>query len=169
MWPFVIVELNDVCHQQSCFFKVMRTFHFIKPFLLDDAVHAFCYGIVRRLVVLRHADGGIDSSQMLYVLITAILYAAVGMMDQSVQPQICDIFDAHIQGCHGVGGDKAVEQCPPDNLMGKRICQQMQIDNSRICLYIGDVSHPQLVDTYYDSLCCGDFILTDKDFLTVFG
>ena len=108
----------------------MRTFHFIKPFLFDDAVHAFCYGIVRRLVVLRHADSGIDSSQMLYVLITAILYAAVGMMNQSVQPQICDIFDAHIQGCHGVGGDKAVGQCPPDNLMGKRICQQMQIDNS---------------------------------------
>ena len=169
MWPFVIVELNDVCHQQSCFFKVMRTFHFIKPFLLDDAVHAFCYGIVRRLVVLRHADGGIDSSQMLYVLITAILYAAVGMMNQSVQSQICDFFDAHIQGCHGIGGDKAVGQCPPDNLMGKRICQQMQINNSCICLYIGDVSHPQLVDTYYDSLCCGDFILTDKDFLTVFG
>ena len=63
--PFGIVELYDVSHQSPRFFKVMGTFHLIKPFLLDDAVHALCYGIVRRLVVLRHADGGIDSSQML--------------------------------------------------------------------------------------------------------
>ena len=73
MWPFVIVELNDVCHQQSCFFKVMRTFHFIKPFLLDDAVHALCYGIVRGLVVLRHADGGIDTLQMFYIQSSSIV------------------------------------------------------------------------------------------------
>ena len=66
--PFGIVELYDVSHQSSCFFKVMRTFHLIKPLLLDDSVHALRNGIVRRLVVLRHADGGIDSPQMFYIL-----------------------------------------------------------------------------------------------------
>ena len=121
MWPFRIVELYNIGHQSSSLFKVMRTFHLIKPFLLDDTVHALCYGIVRGLVVLRHADGGINFPQMLYVLVTAVLYATVGMMDQSAQTQICDIFNTHIQGCHSIGSHKTLRQGPSDNLMGKRV------------------------------------------------
>ena len=146
--PFGIVELNDVSHQSPRFFKVMGTFHLIKPFLLDDAIHALCYGIVRRLVVLRHADGGIDTLQMFYIQAAAVLYAAVRMMNQPLKPQIGDLFDAHIQGCHGIGGYKAVREDPSDDLMGKGISEQMKIDNSRIRINISNVSHPQLVGTY---------------------
>ena len=119
VWPLGIVELNDVSHQSPRFFKVMGTFHLIKPFLLDDAVHALCYGIVRRLIILRHADGGIDTLQMFYIQVTAILDTTVGMMNQSFEPQIGDLFDAHIQGCHGIGRNKAVREDPSDDLKGK--------------------------------------------------
>ena len=88
MRSFVIVEVYDGSYQSSCFFKIMRTFHLIKPFLLDDAVHTFCYGIICRLIVLRHADGGIDSLQMFYIQVTAVLYTTVGMMNQSLKSYI---------------------------------------------------------------------------------
>lgn len=72
VWSFSVAELYDACHQSPCVFMVMGTFHLVKPFLLDDTVHALRYGIVRRLVFLGHADCGIDSMQMFYILVTAI-------------------------------------------------------------------------------------------------
>ena len=148
--PFGIVELDDVCDPFSRLLKVMRMSHLIKPFLLDDAVHTLRYGIVRGLVVLRHADGGIDPSQVLYVLVAAILYATVRMMDQAFKAKMGDIPDTHLQGCHGVGSDKAVCECPPDDLMRERISQQMKVHYSPLRIYIGDVCHPQLVGPLYD-------------------
>ena len=132
----------------------MRTFHLIKPFLLDDAVHTFCYGIICRLIVLRHADGGIDSFQMFYVQITAVLYTSIGMMNQSLKSYIWDFFDAHIQGCHGIGGDKAVREDPSDDFMGKGIREQMKVDNSHIRIDISNVGHPQLIGTYDRNSFC---------------
>ncbi len=61
MRSFRVVELYDAGHEFLGIFKIMGRVHPIKPFLLDDAVHPFRYGIVRRPVVLRHADGGMDT------------------------------------------------------------------------------------------------------------
>jgi hypothetical protein len=50
-----------------------------------NAVHAFRYGIVRRLVVLCHADGYMVLIQTFHIGIAAVLYASVGVMDKTVQ------------------------------------------------------------------------------------
>ena len=43
------------------------------------------HGIVRRLMVFRNADGDVMLPEHLHIDITAVLYAAVGMVDQSLQ------------------------------------------------------------------------------------
>lgn len=139
---FRIVELYDTGQEFPGLFKIQGPLHPVKPFLLDDAIHPFGYRIVRRPIVLCHADCGMNSLQMFDVLIAAVLYAPVGMMDQTLKTKMGDIPDAHIQGSHGIGGDQAVGECPPNDLMGKCVCQQMQVYHSRLRVYIGDVGNP---------------------------
>ena len=148
MRPFGVVELYDGGHQSPCFLQVMGTFHPIKPFLLDDAVHALRYGVVRGLVVLRHADGGIDRLQVFYIPVTAVLDTAVGMMDQPLKPQVRDILDPHVQGRHGIGGGEAVREDPSDDLMGEGVSEQVEIGDSHVRIDISDVGHPQLVGAH---------------------
>lgn len=52
---------------------------------LNDAVDPSRHGIVRRLMVFRNADGDVMLPEHLHIDITAVLYAAVGMVDQSLR------------------------------------------------------------------------------------
>lgn len=51
------------------------------------------HGIVRRLMVFRNADGDVMLPEHLHIDITAVLYAAVGMVDQSLQA--CAVLHRH--------------------------------------------------------------------------
>lgn len=74
------------------------------------------HGIVRRLMVFRNADGDVMLPEHLHIDITAILYAAVGMVDQSLQA--CAVLHRHgladglLQSLHGDGRTEGTGQDP---------------------------------------------------------
>lgn len=92
---FIVVEIYDATYDFPCFLHVLRSFHAIQPFLLYDAVHAFRYGVVGRLVVLCHRDGGTYRLQQLHIGVAAILRAAVRMVYQLTEISIGSIFYPH--------------------------------------------------------------------------
>ena len=87
-----------------------------------------------------------------HVGIAAVLYTAVGVMDQPLKlfaaTHSHSLVYRHLQGLHRNGCLKRIRQCPPHNLMGVGIRYQMQIAYFSVCQrYVGDVSHPELVGT----------------------
>lgn len=80
----IVVEVYDPRQQIPCDHHVRGAFHPVEPFLLDDAVDPLGDRVVGRLVVLRHADRGFNGLLTINILITTILNAAVGVVDQSV-------------------------------------------------------------------------------------
>lgn len=83
----IVVEVYDPRQQIPCDHHVRGAFHPVEPFLLDDAVDPLGDRVVGRLVVLRHADRGFNGLLTINILITTILNAAVGVVDQSIEPQ----------------------------------------------------------------------------------
>lgn len=83
---------------------------------LNDAVDPSRHGIVRRLMVFRNADGDVMLPEHLHIDITAVLYAAVGMVDQSLQA--CAVLHRHgladglLQSLHGDGRTEGTGQDP---------------------------------------------------------
>ena len=143
--PPVVVELDNAFQQSPCLLQAFGAFHPVEPFLLDDAVHALGYGVVRGLVVLGHADAGVDGLQALHVLVAAVLHAPVGMVDQPLETHVSHLADAHVQGGHRVVGGQAVRKHPADDLVRVGIGQQMQVSHPGIGLDVRDVGHPKLV------------------------
>ena len=70
---FVVVEINNAFYYLPGFLQVLRTFHLIEPFLLNDTVHSFGNGIFRRVPVLCHADGGTYFLETIHILVTTVL------------------------------------------------------------------------------------------------
>lgn len=73
----VVVEFHDAADELVCLPRSFRTLHAVEPLLLDDAVDALGDGIVRRAVVLRHADIDTQSVKASHILVAAVLNAAV--------------------------------------------------------------------------------------------
>lgn len=88
---------------------------------LNDAVDPFRHGIVRRLMVFRHADGDVMLPKHLHIGVTAVLYAMVRMVDQSLQacaaPHRHGLTDGLLQRRQGDGRTKGIGQDPSDYLM----------------------------------------------------
>ena len=79
--PEVVVEMDVTAYYVAGMFQALKMFLAVNPFLLDDAVHPLGDGIVRRLVVLRHADGYVMLLKHGYIIVATILNPTVGMMD----------------------------------------------------------------------------------------
>ena len=73
---------------EPCCLHVARAFHPVEPLLLDDAIDPLGDRIIGGLVVLRHADRGLNGLQTFNILITTVLDASVGVMDQPFKPQM---------------------------------------------------------------------------------
>lgn len=148
MRPAVVVEPDDFLQYLLCLFLVFRSLHPVQPLLLDDAVDPLGDGIVCRLVVLGHADRGMDGLQPGDVVVTAILRASVGMMDQVGKGQSTHSPDGHVKGSDGMDSHQGIRKRPAYYLMGEGIGKQMQVYHTIVRLYVGDVCYPQLVEPY---------------------
>lgn len=145
MGPSVVVEFDDSRHELPCPYYAYGAFHPVEPFLLDYAVDPFGHGVVSRIVVLRHAYGRVYFLQTSDVFVAAILHSTVGMVRQPFKSEMGDLGYPHVKGGHGARGGQALGQRPPDYLMCEGVGQQVQVGYALVCVYIGDVGHPQLV------------------------
>ena len=73
----IVVEVHDAADELSCLPRSFRTLHAVEPLLLDDAVDALGDGIVRRAVVLRHADIDSQPIKTRHIVVATVLNAAV--------------------------------------------------------------------------------------------
>ena len=85
MWAGVVIEGYEAGYTLHCILIRLEA-----PLTVDDlglqyAVHTLCYGVVRRLVVLRHAYSYAILLQFIRIGIAAILHAPVRVMDESSQ------------------------------------------------------------------------------------
>ena len=143
--PFLVVERNDPPQLFFRFLHVSELLHPVEPFALQDAVHAFRHGIVRGLVVLRHADGYMMAFQTFHIGVATVLYAPVGVMDQPLQVVFPGAGYRHLQCLYRIYGMKAGGQSPAYYLAGIGIRHQVQIAGVVLHVYIGYVAYPKFV------------------------
>ena len=77
VWAAVVVEADEAGDPLPCVTDCLEAPLTVDDFRLEDAVHAFCNGVVRGLVVLRHGDADAVFPQFVRIGITAVLHAAV--------------------------------------------------------------------------------------------
>lgn len=119
----------------------------IDVFCLYDAIHPLRYAIVRRVVILRHADGDIVRPKQVRVCIAAVLSTSVRVVYQAQEIRLSRLPYGHAQGLQREDCLQGFGQTPAHDLMGVSVRDDMQvaaaIAQSDIC-YVTD---PQLVRT----------------------
>lgn len=56
MRSLLIVELDKLSNTLLCILDALEAMFSVDDLRLQNTIHTFCYGIVRRLIVLSHAD-----------------------------------------------------------------------------------------------------------------
>ena len=100
--PVLVVEADEGGYALRCVFYGLEATLPVDHLCLQDAIHTLCNGIVRRLVVLGHADAYLMLLQSLDVLVAAILHTSVGVVDEMAHLLFRGLFYSHLQGLHGV-------------------------------------------------------------------
>ena len=146
----VVVEVDVALYHTVCMLKGVEALLAVDTFHLYFPVDALRYGIVGGIIIFTHGDGNLMRLEHGHVGIAAILYAAVGVVDESLEPFAArhgyGLADGHSQRIHGDGCLECPGQCPAHNLVRVGISDQVQVAYVAACKGdIGDVSHPQLV------------------------
>ncbi len=85
MRAMIVIEMNVSADDIAGMFNVIEMPLAVDTFNLYNTVGPLGYGVVRRVIVLGHADGDVMSLQHGHIIVTAILHATVGVMDQSIK------------------------------------------------------------------------------------
>ena len=99
MWTLAIVEEDEAFYLlQSLLIRLKTSVLTIYALTLDDAVNAFCKGIVSGFVVLCHRDLYAMLLQFVHVEVAAVLDAAVRVVDESGEVTSSSLFYGHAEG-----------------------------------------------------------------------
>ena len=79
---------------------------------LYGGVHALCQGVVRRLVVLRHADGDTVFLKLSDVHVATVLHAAVGVVDEPLEVVLARLRYGHAERVQSEQGTERGGQPP---------------------------------------------------------
>ena len=82
MRTLLVIELYESGEALPCIVYTLEAMFPIDDLCLKDPVDTFCYGIIRRFIILRHTDADSMLQEEFYIGLTAILYTSVGMMDK---------------------------------------------------------------------------------------
>lgn len=85
MRSVVVIEVDELSNAESCLCNALETFLLVDNLRLDGAVHTFRNCVVRRFVVLCHADAYIMFLELVYVNVAAVLHASVRVMDKPTE------------------------------------------------------------------------------------
>ena len=148
--PSVVVEVDVAFYHPAGMLKGVEALLPVDTFHLYYTVGTLCDGIVRRLVVLAHGYGDSMRLEHGHIGIAAILHAAVGVVDKSIEGSAARhgrcLIDGHPQRLHGDGSLECPGQSPAYNHVRVGIGDQVQVAHVAVCKGdVGYVSHPQPV------------------------
>ena len=146
----VVVEVNVALYHPVCVLKGVEALLTVDTFHLYLPVDTLGYGVVGGIIVLTHGDGYLMRLEHGHVGIAAILYAAVGVVDESLEPFAAGhghgLFNGHPKCLHRDGCLERPGQCPAHNLVRVGISDQVQVAYVAASKGdIGDIGYPKLV------------------------
>ena len=145
VWTSVVIEGDEAGYALQCVMVRLEAFLTIDHLRLEDAVHTLCNGIVGGLVILRHTDIDAVPFQFGRIVVTAVLYASVRVMDESFQLICRSLRDGHVEGLERMFRLERPGQAPAYNLVRVGVRHQMQIAAAVHEVDVRDVAHPQLI------------------------
>ena len=145
MWASVVVEGDETGYTLQRVLVRLEA-----PLAVDDlglqyAVHTLRYGVVRRLVVLRHAYPYTILFQFVRIGVAAVLYASVRVMDESFQLICRSLRDGHPEGLERVFRLQRLGQTPSHDLVRIGIRHQVQVTAVVNQVDVRDVAYPELI------------------------
>ena len=145
VWTGVVVEEDKARDTLKCILVRLEAAFTVDNLRLEYAVHALCYGVVRGFVVLRHADFDSVLLQFVRIVVAAVLYASVRMMDESIQFFCRSLANSHPEGLQRVFRLQRLGQTPAHDLVRVGIRHQVQVAAVAHQVDVRDVAHPKLV------------------------
>ena len=108
-----VVEVHELGNLALRVLQVLETagLH-IDALGLYGGVHALCQGVVRRLVVLRHADGDTVFLKLSDEHVATVLHAAVGMVDEPLEVVLARLRYGHAERVQSEQGTERGGQPP---------------------------------------------------------
>ena len=147
MRSVVVVEADESFNAYQCVLEALEAALAVDDLRLESAVHTFCDGVVRGLVVFRHGDAYSVLLQFVRIGVAAILHASVRVMDEPFQFVCRSLRDGHVEGLKRVFRLKGLREAPADDLARVCIRHQVQIAAAVHQVDIRDITHPQLIGT----------------------
>ena len=118
VWASAVVEEDEALYLLLCFLIGLKTpFLTVYALALNHAVDAFCKGVVGGFVVLCHRDLYAVLLQFLNVEVTAVLDAAVRVVDKSAEVTSAGLFYGHAEGFECEDSRKGFCKAPANDLM----------------------------------------------------
>jgi len=150
MWASVVVEGDETGYTLQRVLVRLEA-----PLAVDDlglqyTVYTLRYGVVRRLVVLRHAYSYTIHLQFVRIGGTAVLYAPVRVMDEPPEFIGRCLRDGHSESLQGVLRFQCLRQAPAHDLVRVGIRNQVQVAAVVHQVDVRDVAHPKLVGACRD-------------------
>ena len=143
MRTLIVVYINDFCYSDPGIRYAVEVL-VIEPFAFQDSVHTLSYSVFSRIPALSHAYQYPVVLQQLYILLAAVLAAAVRVVDEAVEPA-ARIADGHPQCLHRVVAVQRRAERPAEDLLGVCVCNKMKVRKAAVGVYVGYVPHPYLV------------------------
>ncbi len=112
---------------------------------LEYTVDTLRNGVVRGLVVLRHAGPDAVRLQFVRIGIAAVLHASVRVVDESFQLVCRGLRDGHAEGLERVLRLQRLGQAPAHDLVRIGVRHQVQVAAVANQVDVRDVAHPELV------------------------
>ena len=145
MWAGVVVECDKAGYTLQRVLIRLEASLAVDDLGLEDAVHTFCDGIVRGLVVLRHRDPDAVLLQLVRIGVAAVLYAPVRVMDEPLEFIGCSLSYGHPKSLHRVFCLQCLRQAPAHDLVRVGVRNQVQVAAVVHQVDVRDVAYPELI------------------------
>ena len=145
MWTSIVVEEDEARDTLQRILIRLKTTFTIDHLRLEDSVHTLGNSVVRGLVVLRHTYLYMILLQFVRIVVAAVLYASVRVMDESIQFFCRSLANSHPEGLQRVFRLQRLGQTPAHDLVRVGIRHQVQVAAVAHQVDVRDVAHPKLV------------------------
>ena len=145
VWTGIVIEEDEAGDTLQRILIRLKTTFTVDYLRLEDSVHTLGNSVVRGLVVLRHTYLYMILLQFVRIVVAAVLYASVRVMDEPFQFISRSLRDGHSERLECVLCLQRLGQAPAHNLVRVGIRHHVQVAAVTNKVDIRDVAHPKLV------------------------
>ena len=135
-----VVNLHCFIQYLTGFFDVCKNFIQTK-LCFQYAVDTLCNGILVRVAFTAHGDADAPDPELLGIIITAILYTPVAVVDKGMTGRVL-FFQCLIKRSYGPFGREITEQTVAYYFPAKGIGNKAQVSKAFLGADVGDVAYP---------------------------